>query len=456
MSQITLSGAEVEKLFGAAVGGVCLEVICGAYTDSRQDGSGKVFFALRGERFDGHDFLAQAVAAHAAALCVENGKKEFASSFGIPVFAVADTLRAYQDLANFFRRKNSKLTVFGVTGSVGKTSVKEMLRAICVSAAGNADVVLATEGNTNNQIGVPQNLFRLTLEHRFAVIEMGTSSPGEIAPLSLCALPDVALVNSIAPCHLENLHTLAGVAAEKGTISAGLPPDGCGVIPYEVNERPILEKAFAGHRLFTFGEATEADFQVEYLGGDLTGSSFSLRFPDGKKYVVSWHLSGRHQALNGAAASAAAWATGIAPEKIVAGLPMVKLPGMRMKKTVVDGVTYINDAYNANPASMTATLKQLAEAITDDRKLILLLGGMRELGEISRSAHREIMTLARKLFPRARIVTVGSEFDDSPGDRHFATSGVENLAGIVNSNDTVFAKGSRGIALEKALPEAAR
>lgn len=456
MPGIILTGAELENHFGPAVVGVAPQSISGAYTDSRQDGSGKIFFALKGERFDAHNFLAQAVSSHAAALCVEKSKTALASSFQVPVFAVDDTLLAYQKCANLFRRKNSGLKVFGVTGSVGKTSVKEMLRAISVSSAGSEKFVLATEGNTNNQIGVPQNLFRLTMEHRFAVIEMGTSSPGEISPLSCCALPDVALVNSIAPCHLEKLHSLAGVAAEKGTISSGLPPSGCGVIPFDCPERAILEKSFAGHQILTFGESPESDVQVEYLGGDLTGSRFSLRFPDQKKYVVEWHLSGRHQALNAASASAAAWAAGISAEAIVAGLPQVKLPGMRMKKTLVDGVTYINDAYNANPASMTATLKQLSEAIIDDSKLVLLLGGMRELGEISVSAHRQIMELARKLFPHALIITVGSEFDNSPGDRHFPASAMDILAGVVNFGDTVFAKGSRGIALEKALPEAAR
>ncbi len=454
MTDFILTPGEVKSALPGAFFSGELPPLTGAYTDSRQSGEGKLFIAVAGEKFDGHDFL-EAAAQSAAAVCIDRRKRSAAAKVNIPVIAVDDTVAAYQALARSFRRKNPALKVVGVTGSVGKTSVKEMVRAILTEAAGE-EQVLATLGNTNNHIGVPQNLFRLTPCHRFAVVEMGTSAPGEIAPLSCCAEPDAAIVNSIAPCHLENLGDLNGVAAEKGTIAAGLSPQGYGILPFEVAGKEILVRSFAGHPLLFFGADPGCDCRAEYLSGDVASSRFRLTLPDGKSWEIAWNLSGRHQALNAAAAAAAAWSLGIPGEVISAGLPHTVLPGMRMKKSVINGITYINDAYNANPASMRATLTQLADGGIDDRRLVLLLGGMRELGENSAAFHAEIMALARRLFPHARIITVGEEFSASPGDRHFAESGADVLTDCVQAGDWVFAKGSRGIALEKALPEGAR
>ncbi len=444
----------------AAVSGIwsgvsSLSGVQSVYTDSRADGRGKLFLALKGERFDGHDFLAAACANGAAALCVAADCEEKANAVALPRLVVKDTLVAYQQLAHAYRMHFPQLAVAGVTGSVGKTSVKEMLRAI-FNAAASAEEVLATEGNTNNQIGVPQNLFRLTERHRYAVIEMGTSSPGEIAPLSLTARPDVAIVNSIAPCHLEKLIDLAGVAREKASIIAGLATDGVVVLPALAPERDVLAKACENKKILWFGDHAGCDFYSEYLSGDLAGSRFLLHFPDGNAVEISWHLGGAHQALNAAGAAAAAWALGIDAATIARGLPQTQLPGMRMKRTTLNGITYLNDAYNANPASMKATLTQLAESCTNDAHLVIVLGGMRELGGVSERAHAETAQLAKKLFPHARIVTVGGEFAGVGEFIHFADSATGDLAAIVRQGDLVFLKGSRGTALEKLIPEEAR
>lgn len=427
----------------------------GVFTDTRQAGEGRLFLALAGEKFDAHDFLDAAIAAGSGALCVAERKREkIPADCPIPVLLTEDPLRAYQALARMHRMRFPALRLAAVTGSVGKTSVKEMLRAIFSAAAGEENV-LCTAGNTNNQVGVPQNLLRLNSGHRYAVIEMGTNHHGEIEPLSRCALPQVALVNSIAPCHLEFLGDLAGVAREKSRIFCGLPSDGTAVIPAECPASEVLEEAAKPYRVLHFGEEA-GDVRARYLGGKLEGSSFELQFPEGETFRVEWRLAGRHQARNAAAASAAALAAGVEPAVIAAGLTRTVLPGMRSRVTRIDGVTYLNDAYNANPGSMCAAFDHLAE-FADPASLLLLLGEMRELGAESEREHRRVFELARKMFPGARIATVGAGFRGAGCERHFETaSEARSFIAEVKPGDLVFVKGSRGIAAEEALPEAAR
>lgn len=423
-------------------------------TDTRIDNCGKIFLALKGEKFDAHDFLDRAVESRCSAICAAADKLDMLPP-DIPVLVVDDTLKALQDCALFHRRRFPDLTVLGVTGSVGKTSVKEMLRAICCAAVGN-DAVLCTEGNTNNQIGVAQNLLKLTSAHRYAVLEAGTSSPGEIAPLGRIIQPAGAIVNSIAPCHLENLIDLHGVALEKGELLRAVPAGGTAVFPVNAPEAATLRETASGHKICTFGTDGDGDFSAFWHSGTLDGSSFELRFPDGTAALINWHLTGSHNALNAAGAAALAYNCGISVPAIIAGLPQTTLPGMRMKRTVVDGVTYFNDAYNANPASMQASLTMLSQAELDG-KLILVLGGMRELGKISASAHTQVLELAKKLLPEAEILTVGTEFAGiSPHHFDSPEAAKARLAAIVTTGDTVFAKGSRGNAVEKVLPQEAQ
>ena len=427
----------------------------GVYTDTRQPGEGRLFLALCGENFDAHDMLEKAVSGGAAALCIAKDKiGKLPSACPIPALLVADPLTAYQEIANFHRRRFPGLKIAAVTGSVGKTSVKEMLRAI-FSEAASPETVLYTIGNTNNQIGVPQNLLRLNSAHQYAVIEMGTNHFGEIAPLARCAEPNGALVNSIAPCHLEFLNSLEGVAEEKSAIFSALLPPEIAVFPEVSAGNEILRQAARPHNSSTFG--TDAGtFRSRYCGGNLDGSSFFLDFPDGSSFKVAWSLSGKHQALNAAAAAALAYGLGIAPATIAAGLANTELPGMRTKRTDLNGITYINDAYNANPGSMRASFAWLKEFVSPE-KLVLVLGEMRELGEYAANEHTAVLDEAIALFPAVRIITVG-QYPERAGVLRFAASAEAQapLAGLVRNGDIVFAKGSRGIAVEKALPEAAR
>lgn len=428
------------------------------YTDTRVAGEGRLFLALPGERFDAHDYLAQAVAAGAGALCIRRDRGEkLPEPCPVPVLEVDDTIAAYRGIANFHRRRFPELKLAAVTGSVGKTSVKEILRAI-LTAASSPEEVLYTEGNTNNQIGVPQNLLRLNSRHRYAVIEMGTNHHGEIEPLSRTAEPLAALVNSIAPCHLEFLGSLEGVAREKSHIFCGLPKDGTAVIPADGPAVEVLEAAAASCRVFRFGEdVSRCDVAARYLGGTLEGSRFELSFRTGERFTLEWTLTGRHQARNAAAAAALAVAIGIPPETIAAGAVHARLPGMRSKVTRLGGVTYVNDAYNANPGSMRAALANLAE-FTDPARLVLVLGEMRELGASEAAEHHALVETALRSFPGVRLLTVGRAFGGYPGALRFdrPEEAGETLAELVRDGDLVFAKGSRGIAVELALPEAAR
>ena len=239
-------------------------------TDSRQPMRNALFIAIPGEKFDGHDYLAQALANGADLLCIEE-KSISKLPENAPAIVVPFTVAAYRKLAAHHRKKVLPKTI-ALTGSCGKTSTKEMLRSIFSEAFGS-DCVLATEGNTNNQIGVPQNLLKLNENHRWCILEMGTNHHGEIEPLSAAAEPDAALIVSIARCHLENLGSLEGVAVEKSQIFRHLY--GTAVIPEDAPGFEILKKAAKKNSILTFG-TPNADFYFKYLGGNIRGSSFEL------------------------------------------------------------------------------------------------------------------------------------------------------------------------------------
>ncbi len=434
-------------------------------TDSRSICPGQCFVPLRGERFDGHAFLAAAAASGASAALTEPGVPAPA---GLPVLEVPDTLRAYQQLAAFHRARMKTLRVASVTGSVGKTSVKEMLRAIFSEAAG-AGAVLYTAGNTNNQIGVAQNLLRLTAEHQFAVIEMGTNHPGEIAPLTAMARPDVALVNSIGACHLEFLGDLDGVAREKSTIFAGLKPGaGIAVYPAECAGHAILGQAARAFRHIAFGEYPAADAEVtgEYLSGSLTGSRIRLHFrAGGATEDFDWTLTGAHQAVNAAAAAAVAYSLGIEPAVIAVGLSKTTLPGKRMNRVELAGTVWINDAYNANPVSMKSTLRSLRAGLTPQSgPLLLVLGDMLELGNDAIRYHRELLGEVRSEFAGLpvflwllgpRFAAALTECGTIPAAwRHFDTLEAlqDALAQFRRPGMTIFLKSSNSLGLCKVEP----
>lgn len=431
-------------------------------TDSRKDCSGAVFIALKGENFDGHTCLAQAVSHGARAVCVEEEYQAAGAALNVPVLAVNSTMKAYHNIARFHRRRFTGLKVIGLTGSVGKTSVKEMIRAICTAAVGgNSEAVLATPGNRNNHFGVPDTLLMLTENHRYAVIEMGTSGPGEIAELAGMVEPDVALVNSIAACHLEKLKSLDGVALEKAQIFSALKPGGIGVIPADSPGHRILQAAIPVRRRMEFGHGGVVDYR--YAGGNLTGSAVMLKFPDGKEYELIWRLSGEHQAANASAAATVGVALGLSPETIVKGLAGTELPGMRMNVVNVDHINWILDAYNANPESMHAAITWLAD-FTEPQKTLVVLGDMLELGAAEQLEHYHILAELVRRLPAAHVILVGRAMRNAAGllppllqenwQIFDSSSAAADAVGkMVQPGWNVLVKGSRGVALEKALPE---
>lgn len=441
-------------------------------TDSRQDCTGALFVALKGENFDGHDYLDKAVASGAAVLCVSaNFAKTRNVPETLPVVIVDDTLKAYQMLAKSHRERMD-CQIIGVTGSSGKTSTKEIIRTILEHKFGQ-HAVLATEGNTNNHIGVPQNLLKLNEQHRYAVIEMGTNHPGEIAVLANMTLPDISVISSIGNAHIEFFGNTDGVAREKSAIFAGYP-DAQGTLHTPIAIFPTsgegnrVLREHAGSEFFTFGQkGSDADLLYEYLGGNLKGSCF--RLINGKKLSsggasldwsesIQWSLQGAHQVSNAVAAALAGLAVGVPEHDIESAFRECTLPGMRMRITEKVGITWINDAYNANPDSVKATLNWLAE-FADSPNMKVVLGDMLEIGESAPMFHRQVLEYAIDRLPASQIFGVGKVMNsvvlqETGLERRvtcFPDSMVaaEGLKGLIKPGDMVFLKGSRGTRLEK-------
>lgn len=429
-------------------------------TDSRTVQPGECFIPIVGERFDGHDFLASLPAGVVALKAAGRSAPE-----NLPVLEVEDTTCAYQAIARYHRLRMKNLQVAAVTGSVGKTSVKEMLRAIFTEAVGEA-AVLYTLGNTNNQIGVPQNLLRLNEKIRYAVIEMGTNHHGEIAPLSQTALPDGAIINTIAACHLENLGSLEGVAQEKSAVYSGMKsPDRIAVYPIECAGKSIIENAAKPFKSVTFGGSSAADVSAEYISGSLNGSEVKLFFRKINKSVTfAWNLTGRHQAENAAAAAALALAMDIPIEVITRGLSNTTLPGKRMNSVTVNGTNWINDAYNANPRSMKSSLAGIAENCSKTAPLLLVLGDMLELGKDEIIYHREVLEFVSKTFQPHdySLYLLGKRFEEALNSSQASCKNVQSftdldvlLEAIRKScvpGMTIFLKSSNSIGLSKVEP----
>ena len=438
--------------------------------DSRQVRPGVLFAAICGELADGHRFLPQALAAGAAALCVEREPEaDFRARLAaaqVPCLLVQDSLRAWQELARAHRLRFPQLPVVGITGSCGKTSTKEMIAAVLEAHFPGA--VLKTEGNTNNHFGVPRNLFRLGPQHRAAIIEMGTNHPGEIAGLVRLAMPRIGVVCNIGHAHLEYLGDLAGVAREKGSLFTGLEAlDGGGKIaiyPADAAHAKVLEQLAGEARKMTVGTGAQADIRVAYLGASgKHGYGVRLTWKSsGETRDIIWSLGGAHQAFNAGCAAAVGTALGIPVDTIAAGLAACVLPGMRMDIREHAGVHWVNDAYNSNPDSARAGVTWFREitAKADPAACFLVLGDMRELGPAhAPQAHRDLLQFALDSCPGYTVIPVGEQMQETAtacGLRAFpdAASAKAALHPQLTGGAWVLLKGSRGIQLEKVLPDA--
>ncbi len=434
----------------------------GISTDTRAIPAGSAFVALRGERFDGHDFLAEAARSGASGAVVARGRA-VAGPPGLPLLEVEDTLLALGAIARLHRLRFS-IPVVGVTGSNGKTTTREMIAAILATRA----PVLKTEGNLNNEVGVPLTLLRLDASHTAAVIEMGMSNRGEIGRLTAIAEPRVGVVTNAFPAHLAGLGTVDGVAEAKGELYRGLPADG--IVIANADDPRMLHRALkSGRRVLTFsgGGAKGADVSVlGVLSQDPEGMRFLLGIGT-KEVEVRLPLVGQHNAVNAAAAAAAALSLGCSDREIVRGLAGVRPVGRRLRvERLRSGVLLVDDCYNANPASMKAALLTLRQLAGTGRALAAL-GDMLELGPTEDDLHRELgrdaaaagLAALVTFGPRARLTRLAAlEAGMNPSDTFHTEDPLPLVAFVrerLRPGDALLVKGSRGMKLER-LVEALR
>jgi UDP-N-acetylmuramoyl-tripeptide--D-alanyl-D-alanine ligase len=416
-------------------------------TDTRALEPGALFVALRGERFDGHQFVPAALERGAAGALVSR-----LASVPLPQVVVPDVLEGLGAFASAWRRDFAG-TVVGLTGSNGKTTTKEMIGAIL----GRVGACLVTRGNLNNHIGVPLTLARLEPRHRYAVVEMGANHRGEIAHLAALARPDVALLINAGPAHLEGFGGIEGVAEGKGELLAGLGLEQTAVINADDRFAAYWHGLARGAgRVLTFGLRERADFTATDLNNRSSGegpaTEFELHGPLGRRRVTI-ALAGEHNVANALAAAAAAHAAGADLDAIVDGLTGMRPVAGRLEfKAVAGGGRLIDDSYNANPASVRAGLRAL-EQLGGERWLVL--GEMRELGEGSAQLHAEIGEFARQCGV-SRLLAVGDEAHHAveafgAGSTWFASAEdlIASLADGIGPGITVLVKGSRSNRLER-------
>lgn len=415
----------------------------GVSTDTRALAPGVLFIALRGPRFDGHDYAAAASAAGAVALLVEH-----AVDSPLPQLIVRDTRLALGRLAAAWRL-HCNTPLAAITGSNGKTTVKEMSRAILAQTG----AVLATEGNLNNDIGVPLTLLRLTPQQRHAVIEMGANNPGEIAYLSDLAQPDAAVITNAGPAHLAGFGSLEGVARAKGEIYSGLRENGVAVINADDPFADLWRGMAGTQRQLCFGMAPEAIVTARWQAED-GGSRLWLQTPAGEAELLL-PLPGRHNVMNALAASALALALEVELSAICRGLEgMQGVAGRLAPRRAFNGARLIDDSYNANPASMRAAIDVLA-AYPAPR--ILVLGDMGELGDAALQLHRETGAYARAAGIDAMYVTgplsMATAEGFGSGAEHFEDCAAlaAALRPLLTAAATVLVKGSRSARMERVV-----
>lgn len=423
----------------------------GCSIDSRRVQPKQLFVALRGPRFDGHDFVVKALADGAAAAMVERGFQVEA----LPRIEVSDTRYALGELARAWREQVGS-TLIAVTGSNGKTTVKNMLAAVLAELG----TVHATAGNLNNDIGVPLTLFELAAEHDWAVIEMGANHPGEIGRLCEIARPEVAVITQCAPAHLEGFGSIAGVAKAKGEIYSGLAESGTAIINADDPYADLWLELAGPRRVLSFGLQAEADIRA----GDLLasaqpwGTRFNLRTPAGS-VDLTLPLPGKHNVMNALAAAACAVAVGCPVAAIARGLANVAAAPGRLQLDRYNGRQILNDSYNANPASLEAAVEVLLDLPGPHW---LVLGEMAELGVDAERLHREAGRRAaqqgvEKLYTLGPLAGAAAKgFGNA--SRHFETMNglIAALQGDLPSAVSVLVKGSRSAHMEQVVAALSR
>ena len=433
----------------------------GVSTDTRSVAAGQLFVALRGEVFDAHAFLPQVVDKGVTAVVVE----QLPEGWTLPAIVVPDTLAALGQIANAWRRRFA-LPLIAVTGSNGKTTVKEMIAAILAAAHGE-DGRLATRGNLNNEIGVPLTLFRLSGEHRSGVVELGMNHAGEIARLAAIAEPTIGLVNNAQREHQEFMHTVEAVARENGSVLAALPADGVAVFPHGDEFTPIWRELAGARRVLTFGLDGAANVSCTYRAGDFgaemdvtihpgamtEGAAASVAAPDAvpRHFHVSLQAAGEHNVRNALAAIACAYAAGIDTSTIRTGLEaFAPVSGRLQKKQAASGALLIDDTYNANPDSVRAAIDVLARARAPR---VLVLGDMGEVGTQGKEFHEEVAAYAASKGIEHFFATGTLAAHMAPHAVHFTEFDalLQAVSAAATPDATVLIKGSRFMKMERVV-----
>ena len=415
-------------------------------TDSRVSMTNKLFIALKGENFNGHDYLDKAIAQGAVACMLDEDRETT-----LPILKVDNTTRAMGLLAKSVRAK-LPLSCIGITGSCGKTTVKEMIASI-LAIKGK---VLATKGNFNNAIGVPLTLFRLSEGDQFAVIEMGASQPGDIDEIAQFAMPDVAVITNIGAAHLQGLGTIAGVAKVKGELLEHLNSVGTAVIQHD---SPWLEQwsqqLSASQKINTFSSSNiAADFTAKEIQLGIEKVSFLATTPAGD-INIQLPIPGKHNIDNALAAMAASMAVGASIEECQKGLAEISAVNGRLQILAgINGSKIINDSYNSNPVSLKAAMEVLSEF---EGKRVLVLGDMAELGADADSVHFDAGRQAKEMELDAIYATgklsLSSVEGFGKGAEYFESKELlsEALKEKINENWTLLIKGSRSAAMEEVV-----
>jgi len=434
----------------------------GVGTDTRDDLTGRAFMALRGANHDAHEYLDDAADAGAALLIIDQPRAASQLPAAVPTLHVSDTRVALTELARAYRLVLANTTVIAVTGSTGKTTTKELIHAALSARLSGT----RAPRSFNNDIGVPLTLLAASPDDDYVVVEVGMNAPGEIAALSEVVRPDIAVITTIGPAHLERLGSIKAIAAEKQSMLNHLHPYGLAVLT--ADSELLAPQLSAGQQMIRFGEASEAQLRVTDYGSDDAQNIWWFDVNDEVRFHVP--LPGRHNAVNALAAVAIARHLGLSNSAICNGLSRAELPAMRMARELRHGVRFFNDAYNANPQSMEAALASFLEQTTDAERRISVSGDMLELGATAPAWHRRLGERIIELTDRWRLdgaYFIGEQMAEAEDvvARHWCSERVKALSeltpdaigaiwSVLRPGDAVLLKGSRGMALERVLTNA--
>lgn len=434
---------------GAVFGSAGSQEFSGVSTDTRTVKSGDLFVALKGERFDAHDFIEQAVQRGVTGVVVS--RTDIGVPSGITTILVEDTLKALQDLARFHRRR-FHIPIVAITGSNGKTTTKDMTAAVL----GSRYSVLKTEGNFNNEIGLPLTLLKLTHNHQAAVIELGMRGRGEIAELADISEPTIGVVTNVGETHIELLGSLNNIAAAKSELVAAIPSNGIIILNGD-NEYVRGMGSKANGQVIIYSVRRDGEVTATNIQADRTHTTFDCSY-QGKTFTVLLPSLGLHNVYNALAAISVGFSLGLAEEEICRGLLHFRPSAMRQHIEQIGEYTVINDAYNASPLSMLSAIDTLCQVATGRK--VAVLGDMLELGDIAIEAHLRIGRvlgenkidcvvtvgeLAKYIAQEAKEVEVEAEACDNHEQAQQA------LTRILRPGDTILIKGSRGMKMEQIL-----